>query len=194
MRATWQRLLARLRQLRSLEDGVAAVEFALILPFMLLVYIGSVEASAAIAMDRRVQSVAGTLGDLVARSDTTITTAALTDYFQAASGIMTPYPSDPLRQVVSQVRVRPDGTTSVEWSWQFANDALTAGPHEAGSAFDLPVAMRNVARDDAKDTFVIVAEGTYSHTPLYGFVLNQPINLYRENFLMPRFGGSITVN
>jgi hypothetical protein len=54
--------------------------------------------------------------------------------------------------------------------------------------------MINVARDTTKDTYVIVSEGTYEHTPIFGFVFNQPINLYRENFLMPRFGGSITVN
>ena len=42
-----QAVLARLRRLALVEDGVAGVEFALILPIMLLVYIGSVEASLA---------------------------------------------------------------------------------------------------------------------------------------------------
>ena len=56
MRALWRRLAAKIRRLRLVEDGVAAVEFARILPVLLLVYIGSVEASALITMDRRVQS------------------------------------------------------------------------------------------------------------------------------------------
>lgn len=92
MRAAWQRLLAHLRRLAVVEEATAAVEFALILPIMLLVYVGSVEASIAITTDRKVQSVAGALGDLVARSDTTIPMATLLDYFQAAEGIMTPTP------------------------------------------------------------------------------------------------------
>jgi Flp pilus assembly protein TadG len=194
MRTAWQKLLARLRQLARTDSGTAAVEFALILPIMLMVYIGSVEASIAISTDRKVQSVAGTLGDLVARSDTTITAGALEDYFKAASGVMAPYSPDELRQEVTQVKVPKSGAPSVVWSWQYTNGGMSAGTHASGSPFTLPQAMINVARDTTKDTYVIVSEGTYEHTPIFGFVFNQPINLYRENFLMPRFGGSITVN
>jgi Flp pilus assembly protein TadG len=192
MRARLQALLARLRRLALVEDGVAAVEFALILPIMLLVYIGSVEASLAITMDRKVQLVAGALGDLVARSDTTIPAGTLEDFFQAAGGIMTPYPADELKQVVTQVLVSADGATaSVVWSRQYVEGVMSVGTdHAQGASFTLPAAMRAIAQG----SYVIVAESSYAHTPLSGFVFNQPINLYRENFLLPRFGGSITVN
>jgi len=192
MRAAWQALLAHLRRLALVEQGAAAVEFALILPIMLLVYIGSVEASLAISMDRRVQSVAGALGDLVARSDTAVTTAALEDYFQAAGGIMTPYSTETLKQVVTQVRVNAAGTAAtVVWSRKYVNDTLSTGTAPpANSSFELPEAMRAIAAG----SYVIVSEGSYAHTPITGFVFDQPINLYRENFLMPRFGGSISIN
>lgn len=187
-------LLARLRRLALVEDGVAAVEFALILPIMLLVYIGSVEASLAITMDRKVQLVAGALGDLVARSDTTIPAGTLEDYFQAAGGIMTPYPVGNLKQVVTQVLVSEDGSSAtVVWSreYNFSDEEVIVGTdHPQDSSFELPAAMRTIAQGG----YVIVAESSYEHTPLSGFVFNQPINLYRENFLLPRFGGSITVN
>lgn len=194
MRARLQALLARLRRLALVEDGVAAVEFALILPIMLLVYIGSVEASLAITMDRKVQLVAGALGDLVARSDTTIPAGTLEDYFQAAGGIMTPYPVGNLKQVVTQVLVSEDGSSAtVVWSreYNFSDEEVIVGTdHPQDSSFELPAAMRTIAQGG----YVIVAESSYEHTPLSGFVFNQPINLYRENFLLPRFGGSITVN
>lgn len=187
-------LLARLRRLALVEDGVAAVEFALILPIMLLVYIGSVEASLAITMDRKVQLVAGTLGDLVARADTTIPADTLEDYFKAAGGIMTPYPVDKLKQVVTQVLVSADGSSaSVVWSreYNFSDDEVIVGTdHPQDSSFELPAAMRTIAQGG----YVIVAESSYEHTPLSGFVFNQPINLYRENFLLPRFGDSISIN
>lgn len=191
MKAMWQTLLARLRRLALVEEGAAVVEFALILPIMLFVYIGSVEAGAAIAMDRRVQSAAGALGDLVARSDTTIATASLDDYFKAAAGIMTPYAAEKLKQVVTQVQVYNDGTTRVDWSMQYVDGDLSEGTdHPEDSSFDLPQAMRNIARG----SYVIVSEGFYEHTPLTSIIFHQPINLYRENFLMPRFGGSITID
>lgn len=191
MRRIWRRLLVRLRQLPLAEDAVAAVEFALILPIMLLLYVGSVEASALISMDRRVQSVAGAVGDLVARSDGTIPTATLRDYFRAAGSIMTPYPPATLRQVVTLVRVLPNGTTSVVWSRQYVNGTYSVNTdHPVNSAYTLPAEMVTIARGK----FVVAAKGTYSYLPLYGIVFDRPVELVRENFFMPRFGGSIAVN
>jgi Flp pilus assembly protein TadG len=191
MSRTWQRLIKRWRQARAAEQGTAAVEFALILPLMVLVYVGSVEGSALISMDRRVQLVAGALGDLVARADTSLPADTLTDYFQASGGIMTPYPVQKLSQVVTQVEVLSDGSAKVVWSRQYVD-----GKHDAGTqylkdaAYELPDEMTNVARGN----FVIVAETTYSYLPLYGIVFEQPVRLHRQNFFMPRFGNPITVN
>lgn len=191
MRATWHGLLARLKRLRLAEDGVAAVEFALILPIMLTLYIGAMEASTLISMDRRVQSVAGAVGDLVARADTTISAATLTDYFQAAGGIMTPFPSAGLKQVVTQVEVDTSGVAKVVWSKQYVNGVYGTGTdHPAKSVYLLSKAMTDIS----KGKVVVVAEASYSYLPLYGIIIDKPIPLYRENFFLPRFGGSITVN
>lgn len=182
--------MAQIRRLGLSQAGTAAVEFALVLPIMLMLYIGFVEVSALISVDRKLQSAAGALGDLVARSDTTISAATLTDYFHAASGIMSPNPVDGLRQVVTQVEVLADGTTKVSWSRQYLNGVYGTGPYAVNSSFVLPAAMVAVA----KGHFVIVAEGSYDYPPLYGLAFDQTINLYRENFFMPRFGGSVTLN
>lgn len=191
MRMAWHGLVQRLRLLRVAEAGTAAVEFALILPIMLLVYIGSVEASAVISMDRRVQSVAGTLGDLVARADTNISAATLTDYFRAAGGIMTPYPADGLGQVVTQLEVDDDGTATIVWSRQYVDGTYGVGTdYLPGDTYELAEAMQTIAAGN----FLIVAEATNTYLPMYGFAFDQPIRLYRENFFMPRFGGSISVN
>jgi hypothetical protein len=190
MRAAWQYLLARLQQFRLVEDAVAAVEFALVVPIMLVLYIGSVEVSLLIAMDRKVQSVAGALGDLVARSDREIREDDLADYFLAAAGIMTPHPTLPLHQTVTQVEVHPDDTTTVVWSREYHNGVVRVGErHLKNAEFNLPREMRDVARDN----FVIVAEGSYAYPPLYGFAFDKTINLYRANFFIPRFGDSIDI-
>lgn len=191
MRPLWLKLLASVRRFRSAESGVAAVEFALVLPIMLALYIGSVEASAVISMDRKLQSATGALGDLVARSDTTISAGTLADYFKAAGGIMTPHDPDKLKQVVTQVEVRADGTTRVVWSHQYEDGDVSVGTkYVAESSYTLPPAMTNIARGK----FVIVAEATYDYPPLYGLTFQQTVNLHRQNFFMPRFGGTITIN
>lgn len=178
------------------EHGTAAVEFALILPVMLFVYIGSVEGGALITTDRRVQSVAGALGDLVARSDGTLTNSDLTDYFRAAKGIMTTFGSDTLVQTVTQVKVPITGTPTVVWSKRYTSTSsapanTTGSRYTKGTAYSLPAEMVTVARSGGKDSFVIVAEAQASYMPLSGFVYTAAIPLYRENFFMPRFGEEI---
>lgn len=188
MMVAWHKLADRLRQFRMVEDGVAAVEFAMILPIMLMLYIGSIEASALISMDRRVQSVAGALGDLVARSNGTLVAADLTDYFRAAGGIMTPYPYDDLKQVAMQVNVDKDGKVTIGWCKQYVKGAYgTCADYP--TTYKLPDSMIAIAKEQS----VIVATASYSHLPLYGFVFDKPVQLNRENYFMPRFGGKITV-
>jgi Flp pilus assembly protein TadG len=179
------------RTVRSLwraESGVAAVEFALIVPVMLMVYLGTLEASTLITMDRKIQSVAGAVGDLVARADEEITATQMQDFFRASSGIMTPYSPAQVLQVVTAVEVAADGTTEVLWTRQYHNGAYSATtPHTVGDEFPLPDEMIDISLDRV----VIAAEASYSYTPLLGIIINQPINLYRSNFFLPRFGGEI---
>lgn len=177
---------------RAAQAGVAAVEFALILPIMLLVYVGMVEASALISMDRKIQTISGAVGDLVAREAGGITSAMLADYVKVAGGIMTPYPISPLEQIVTQVKVSADGTTElVDWSKRYLGGALqTTGAHAKDEAYDLPDEIVDIALGQ----YVIVAESRYSYLPLYGIVFDQPVNLYRENFYLPRFGAQIVLD
>jgi Flp pilus assembly protein TadG len=88
---------------RFLRDkrGVSAVEFAMLLPLMVTLYIGGVEVSQAIAVDRKVTLVARTLGDLVAQS-TTVNAADMTNILNAASSVVQPYSSSLIQITVSR--------------------------------------------------------------------------------------------
>lgn len=188
----WVKTKQLLRRFVAERAGVAAVEFALVVPIMLVVYLGTTEASALITMDRKVQSVAGAVGDLVARENGTISSATLQDYFQASSGIMSPYVPTGLKQIVTSVQVKADGTTSVAWSVPYVTgdvDEVVKG-HEVGKPYKLPTDMTDIA----KGSYVIVSEASYSYKPLFGLVFDQAVNLYRESFYVPRFGEPIALN
>ncbi|WDR06777.1 pilus assembly protein [Devosia rhodophyticola] len=178
-------LRSRFNGFARANEAVAAVEFALILPVMLLVYIGSVEASSLITTDRRVQTITGTLGDLVARSNEKIPVASLINFFEAAEGIMVPFSTASLVQVVTSVRVNNDGTTTVLWSRQYQNNTMSSGgrAHSVNQPYALPSAITDISLGES----VIVAETFYTFTPSFNIVYNGTIPLYRENFYLPRF-------
>jgi len=177
-------LLRRIGAFVRAREAVAAVELALIVPLMLFLYVGSSELSQLITVDRRVNTIAGAVGDLVARSNGTIATATLTDYFKAAEEIIWPYPTGPLKQVVTCVFVAKDGKVTVRWSEKYGTGAVA---YTAGTAYPLPVEMKNVALGQ----YVIVSEATYAYTPLLGIVFQNAVPLARQNFYLPRFGEEI---
>src|SRR5258708_2268611 len=85
---------------RGDKQGVAAVEFAFIVPIMFVLFVGAVELSQAITVDRRVTQVAGSTADLVARKETTISNSEITDILRIGGFIMAPYDRTPLQVVV----------------------------------------------------------------------------------------------
>lgn len=188
MRATWRRWA---RSFKRAESGVAAVEFALILPIMLMLYIGMVEGSALISMDRKVQTVSGAVGDLVARSNGAIGLSTLDNYVKIAGGIMTPYPSTGLVQIVTQVYVDTAGKATVDWSQRYVDQARqSTGAHTKGAVYPLPAQVVAIAKGE----YVIVTECGLPYSPLYGIMFKTAVNLYRQNFFVPRFREQIKLN
>jgi Flp pilus assembly protein TadG len=166
--------------------AVAAVEFAGILPLMLTLYVGSVELVSAISVDKRVATVSGSLGDLVARTKTDISSSTIDDYFLAAKSTMAPYDSATVQQIVTCVHVKADGTAKVGWS--VADNGATA--HIRDSVYSLPADLKNLALD----SYVIVSEAQMSYAPLFGLFFNTAFNLYHEYYFLPRFGEEIKLD
>jgi Flp pilus assembly protein TadG len=96
LRRLIQNVVLSVRRLRRNDEAVAAVEFALIVPFLITLYLGSIEAAALFTVDKRVSSISSTIGDLVAQWDpsdgdlTTVTNGTLPDYLSASTGIIAP--------------------------------------------------------------------------------------------------------
>jgi len=188
IRAIADRISSISRRLARDNRGAAAVEFALILPVMLTLYIGTLEASALISTDRRVQVVNGTVGDLVARANKEIRASTLLDYFRAAQNILLPYSTDGLVQTVTLVAVAANGTTSVRWSRRYtagANNHVQG--YTTGTTFALPAETIAIARN----SWVVVSETSYTYTPLLGLIMPADFPLGKQNFYSPRFGTEI---
>ena len=180
MRNAFTALASRIRRFARADRAVAATEFALLVPFMLALYMGSIELSTVVTVDRKVAVVASSLGDLVAREKKeSFLLTSLNDYFVAAQSTMQPYPLGGLEQVVTSVKINNAGVPKVVWS-RGHNGATT---HNANSDYALPDELLDLL---STGDCVIIAEAQVSYTPLMGYFFEDAFNLYQEFFFLPR--------
>lgn len=107
-----------MRKLRSFardSRGVAAIEMAFIMPFLLFLYFGLVDLTALISTTRKINYTASVIGDLVTQNDTTINKATIADYYNAAAMVMAPTPINTIRIEVYQYR-KVQGVPTNQWS------------------------------------------------------------------------------
>lgn len=181
-------ILSKLRQFREDVAAVAAVEFALILPLLIALYLGTVEATTMYAADRKVTSVASTMADLVSRQKDKIAASTLTQYFKAAQNIMLPYSSDGLQQVVSLLALDSAGAATVKWSQAYGTGA-TARTANSSYTLDATSQINILARESSG--WLVVSEITYPRSPLTGFIFSNTVTLKHVEYYLPRFEAEI---
>jgi Flp pilus assembly protein TadG len=156
------RAKALLRRWNGDTAGMAAVEFALIAPIMGVMFIGAVELSQAIIVDRRVTQIAASTADLVARAETSISQSDITDIMKAGSFIMAPYSLNPLQIVIREYQSSTTSATTVKQSWVCTYSG-TGGSMTCtctNTAATIPANLINT------NDSVIVSQVTYGYKPL----------------------------
>ncbi len=161
------------------RSGLAALEFALILPIMVLLYLGGFEASEAFMINRKVTHATSVLGDLVAQAEE-IDDEQMSNILDAVTAVMNPYPIEDMNIVVSGVRIDDEGEATVVWS-----DARNMSAYREGSSYDLP---EEISRPD---TFIVAAEVRYEYTPTFGHTLTGTLDLHDEFYLRPRLQNEV---
>jgi len=170
----------RLRRLIGDERGVSAVEFAMLLPLMLTLYLGAVEVSQGIGADRKVTLTARTICDLVSQVSS-INNSDMTNALNASSAVMAPFPVGNLKVTVTSVKIDASGIATVDWS-----DTLNGTARAKGSVVTLPAAL-NVA-----NTSLIWSEVQYNYKPVMGYVISGTLTLKDQIYMRPRLSDSVT--
>jgi Flp pilus assembly protein TadG len=164
------------------QRGVSAVEFALLLPLMLTLYLGAVETSSAVAVDRKVTLAARSVADLISQA-ASVSTTDVNNILDAATAVTAPYSGTPLKVVVTQVKIDANNNATVDWSAAKGTGASARG---AGSGVTVPDTLK------VANTYLIMGEVSYAYTPVIGYVLTGTLNLHDQIFMRPRQSTSVT--
>jgi Flp pilus assembly protein TadG len=168
------------RQLRRAvgdRRGVAAVEFAMILPAMLAVYFGVAEVAQGVMANRKVTHLNRTLADLTAQYGA-ISPADIDTVFDAALAMMAPFPSGSTQMVIASVVIDSAGQAKICWSAQ--RNATAPG---RGSNVTLPTDLV------VPNTSLIMAKASYEFEPAVGYLLTGTIRIGdRPIYMRPRIG------
>ncbi len=176
-------MLARLRGFAADQRGVSAVEFAILLPLMLTLYLGGVEISQAVSADRKTTLVAHTVGDLTAQA-ANVQSSDVTNILNAATAVAYPFPSSNLKVTLTSVCIDSTGTkATVGWS-QTLNGTARTGTVTSSIPTALMVA----------NTSLIWGEASYAFKPTIGWTITGTLNLGDQFFLRPRLSCSVTLN
>ncbi|MEW6436673.1 MAG: TadE/TadG family type IV pilus assembly protein [Pseudomonadota bacterium] len=175
----------KLTRFASHEKGIAAVEFALTLPIMLVVFVGVTQVGQAVSISHKVTMTARTITDLVTRETVSTGSVAATTIqtdLQAATQVMAPYSSGTLAVTVSEITTNSNGVATVTWSQSWPNNANAL---VAGSPFTLPSTLTG------NNISIIYGQVRYVYTPLIGYNFVPPMTLSDSIYLYPRTGTQI---
>jgi len=172
--------MAALRDLLSRfardRRGIAAVEFVVIVPVMLLLYVGASDLALAITANRKLQTTANATADLVAQ-DSTTNKAEIAGALGIARALMQPLDAAKVRIVLSSILIDDKGKATVDWS--SAVNGATA--RRKGTEFILPPSLTK----QPSRSFIVV-EASYAYTPLGGFGFNQVLDMSKSAYFAPR--------
>ena len=170
-------------RLRRDERGISALEFALILPILVMFSAGTIEFGRLILLTQKLQNGAFIIADLAAR-DKTICEEDLDNIFLALDDLVAPFDVvERGRAIVTSVMGDEDAEPVIEWQHESAGAleaASTVGP--VGEVAELPDELSTQEGET-----IIVAEVFFAYEPLFG-LNTEARTLHKLAYFKPRLG------
>ncbi len=180
--------LSRLRgsavhRFAAAKDGIAAVEFALIAPVMIVMYFGVTEIADAYDANTKATAVSSTAADQIAQ-EKVVFDAEMTDAFTALNAIMYPFPPNGMKVRISSLIDNGNGTVKVAWS--DSNDVGNYPPRTVNSAVTIPAGLVTTGGS------VIMSEVIYTYNSPTPYFIPTALSLNDTYYLHPRKVEQIT--
>lgn len=169
-----------LSDFRSDKRGLAAVEFAMVLPIMTVLFFGMLEASDLFTVNRRLASATNALVDIVAK-EPSITEAELDDLIVGVTRILEPSNTSTVTMKVTAV-TRGSSTSDpvlVHWS----RDEDGAEPYLAGTVYDK---LEDDESLKPNQSLLIAEIGYHYDSGFTGRVFQMPFDFTHQSARWPR--------
>jgi Flp pilus assembly protein TadG len=176
-------LRSYLRRFASDRKAISAVEFALILPFMVFTYVGSAELGDGMAIYYKSTETARTVTDLASQY-VTIDPTTMQQILGASAQVIGPYSSTGMIVTISEINpTNSTGQGTIAWSC-----SLNGTAHTAGTTVTLPTSLQTPS-----GVSIIWGEVTYPYTPAMGYAVTGTISLYQSMYFYPRLSNSVAL-
>lgn len=173
-RSIFERFAAAGNRFRRARSGNAAVEFALVLPFLLIAYLGGYQVSQAVSAYRKMTITTRTVADLTTQY-TQMSATDVSNVLNASSQVMAPFSASSLTIVLTEFQVSLLGVATVTWSQTLNGVALVPG-----TIVKLPA---NICQPGAS---IVLSNVTYRYTPITAYNLTGPIVMSNRLYMSPR--------
>lgn len=140
--ASW--MPTSLRRLSRSRDGAGAVEFAILVPLLLVGYIGAYEISVAMSVYNKVGRASATISDLLAQSTTTLGTTEFEEARMAANSMLSPYAVDADNLGYEIVGIQIDDAENATVAWSRDEDGNPVTGMTKGTTVSLPDDMKTM--------------------------------------------------
>jgi Flp pilus assembly protein TadG len=169
-------MIARTRQFferfRGDRRGVSAIEFALLAPLMITIYVGCAEVSDAVSADRKVSLTAAALANLAAQV-TTISASDMNNILDASSAIIAPYSAGDLQVTLTCINIDANRNATAKWS-------VTRGGTAHNGSMTVPSALL------VPNSQLLLGEASYQYRPTVGYTVTGTLNLSDRMYMSPR--------
>lgn len=178
-----------LRRFAAHAHGMAVVEFAIMLPVLMTMFYGCIEATRFILATQKAEKLAHTVADVTAQS-TTVTSAGLSQLLEATNDIMNPFPFHAQGRVLITSLYRAPGSANAVVNWRHSGGGVWVATSAFGAVGSTPTMPGDFTFDEREN--LIAAEVFFQWSPLISSQFFGTRVIYRQAFYKPRFGALIT--
>ena len=180
------------KRFQSENSGAAAIEFAFIAPLLITMYLGTMEVSQGLEINKKVARSAGVIGDLLGQK-AEFTKSQLHDLMAIGQSMLLPYNRSEPTITISFISIGADLLPKVTWSRRGVGTTYSM-PYAANSAATVPANLK------IANTYLIRVQTEIEYLPITSWTIQKnkgggtyaAIDMSETYHLRPRVADTIT--